>query len=134
MMPTTTTTIQTTLPTRLAEQQMDALIREGWFPNADVLIAEALRRFLNTHRAELMERFIREDVEWGLHGADRSHVRCRAASGAPGVPNTRANSWRPPEELIQTKKSPWVRGLWRQSSGREDDVAWPVSNPQMIEC
>jgi len=66
---TTTTTIQTTLPTRLAEQQMDALIREGWFPNADVLIAEALRRFLDTHRAELMERFIREDVEWGLHSA-----------------------------------------------------------------
>jgi hypothetical protein len=34
-----------------------------------VLIAEALRRFLDTHRAELMERFIREDVEWGLHSA-----------------------------------------------------------------
>ena len=69
MITTTTTTIQTTLPTRLAEQ-MEALIREGWFPNADVLIAEALRRFLDTHRAELMERFIREDVEWGLHSAD----------------------------------------------------------------
>ena len=63
-----TTTIRTTLPTRLAEQ-METLIREGWFPNADVLIAEALRRFLDTHRAELMERFIREDVEWGLYGA-----------------------------------------------------------------
>jgi Arc/MetJ-type ribon-helix-helix transcriptional regulator len=57
------------LPTRLAEQQMDALIREGWFPNADVLIAEALRRFLDTHRAELRERFIPEDVEWGFHSA-----------------------------------------------------------------
>ena len=64
-----TTTIQTTLPTHLAEQ-METLIREGWFPNADALIAEALRRFLDTHRAELMERFIREDVEWGLYGAD----------------------------------------------------------------
>jgi Arc/MetJ-type ribon-helix-helix transcriptional regulator len=64
-----TTTIQTTLPTRLAER-MEALIREGWFPNADALIAEALRRFLDTHRAELMERFIREDVEWGLYGTD----------------------------------------------------------------
>jgi len=56
MMPTTKTTVQTTLPTRPAEQ-MDALTREGWFPNADVLIAEALRRFLDTHRAELMQRF-----------------------------------------------------------------------------
>lgn len=49
---------------------MEALIREGWFPNADALIAEALRRFLDTHRTELMERFVREDVEWGLHGTD----------------------------------------------------------------
>ena len=64
----TTTTIQTTLPTHLAKQ-IETLIREGWFPNADVLIAEALRRFLDTHRAELMERFIREDIEWGLYGA-----------------------------------------------------------------
>lgn len=64
-----TTTIQTTLPTQLAEQ-METLIREGWFPNTDALIAEALRRFLDTHRAELMERSIREDVEWGLYGTD----------------------------------------------------------------
>lgn len=34
------------------------------------VIAEALRRFLETHRPELMEMFIREDVEWGLRGKD----------------------------------------------------------------
>ena len=32
------------------------------------LMLDALRRFLESHRAELMERFIREDVQWGLHG------------------------------------------------------------------
>jgi hypothetical protein len=28
----------------------------------------ALRKSLNSHRPELLERFIREDVDWGLHG------------------------------------------------------------------
>jgi len=28
----------------------------------------ALRWFVESHPTELMERFIREDVEWGLHG------------------------------------------------------------------
>jgi len=36
----------------------------------DDLIADALRRFLDTHRPELMERYILEDVEWGLHGEE----------------------------------------------------------------
>jgi hypothetical protein len=30
--------------------------------------SEALRRFVDTHRPELMEKFIHADVEWGLHG------------------------------------------------------------------
>jgi hypothetical protein len=32
---------------------------------ANPLTPEAVRRFLECHRAELMERFVREDVEWG---------------------------------------------------------------------
>ena len=27
-----------------------------------------LRRYLESHSAELAEKFIREDVQWGLHG------------------------------------------------------------------
>jgi Arc/MetJ-type ribon-helix-helix transcriptional regulator len=61
--------IQMTLPPRVY-QQMQALVTEGWFRNEDDLVFEALRRFLDTHRPELMERFIREDVEWGLYGKD----------------------------------------------------------------
>ena len=34
------------------------------------LFAEAIRRFLDTHRPELMEKYIRDDVEWGLYGHD----------------------------------------------------------------
>jgi hypothetical protein len=33
-------------------------------------MVNAVRRFLETHRPELMERYIWEDVEWGLHGED----------------------------------------------------------------
>ncbi len=55
------------LPSGLAKQAQEQ-IQAGWFPDINSLVIEALRRFLETHRDELMERFIREDVEWGLHG------------------------------------------------------------------
>jgi len=60
-------TIQTDVPVRLlAEMQM--LVEAGWFRDLDDLMLDALRRFVESHRAELAERFIREDVEWGLCG------------------------------------------------------------------
>ena len=62
-------TIQTILPPRLY-QQLRILIAEGWFRDENDLLFEALRRFLEVRRPELMERFIREDVEWGLHGKE----------------------------------------------------------------
>jgi Arc/MetJ-type ribon-helix-helix transcriptional regulator len=62
-------TIQLTLPPRLL-QQVRSLIAEGWFRDESDLLFEALRRFLDVHRPELMEHFIREDVEWGLRGED----------------------------------------------------------------
>ena len=61
--------IKTILPPRVY-QQMRALVAEGWFRDEDELVFEALRRYLETHQPELMERFVREDVEWGLHGKD----------------------------------------------------------------
>lgn len=62
-------TVQMTLPPRL-HQQMRALIAEGWFRDESDLLFEALRRFLDARRPELMERFVREDVEWGLYGEE----------------------------------------------------------------
>lgn len=44
------------------------LVEKGWFRNEQELFLEALRRYLEAHSPELMEQFIREDVEWGLHG------------------------------------------------------------------
>ena len=68
-MDTGVTTVQASLPTRLLAL-VESLIREGWFQDMDDLVTDALRRLLDTHRPELMERYIREDVEWGLHGKE----------------------------------------------------------------
>jgi Arc/MetJ-type ribon-helix-helix transcriptional regulator len=60
-------TVQAELPEKLYDQ-VKALIDEGWFTSEKDVITEALRRFLETHKPELMTKFIREDVEWGLYG------------------------------------------------------------------
>ena len=62
-----TATIQTDVPIRLLTE-MESLVEAGWFRDLDELMVNALRRFVESHRSDLMEGFIREDVEWGLHG------------------------------------------------------------------
>ena len=60
-----------TLKVKLPEKvytQLDILVKEGWFPSHEDIVAQALRRFLDSHRPELMEQFVLEDIEWGLHG------------------------------------------------------------------
>ncbi len=64
-----TKTIQAELPIRLVAQ-MEWLISDGWFQDINDLITDALRRFLETHRPELMEQYVWKDVEWGLYGKD----------------------------------------------------------------
>jgi hypothetical protein len=60
-------TIQTDVPVRLLTE-MQMLVEAGWFRDLDDLMLDALRRFVESHRTELLERFVREDVEWGLYG------------------------------------------------------------------
>lgn len=67
MTETRTRTIQTDVPVRLLSE-MEVLVEKGWFRSLDELMPDALRRYVESHRVELMERFIREDVEWGLYG------------------------------------------------------------------
>ena len=62
-----TATIQIDVPVRLLTE-MQTLVEAGWFRDMDELMLNALRRFVESHRTELMEGFIREDVEWGLRG------------------------------------------------------------------
>lgn len=59
-------TIQTEVPEQLYKKA-GVLVKEGWFRDEKDVFSEAIRRFLDTHRPELMEKFIHDDVEWGLH-------------------------------------------------------------------
>lgn len=61
--------ISITIPDTLYAELRN-LVEGGWYPNEQELLADALRRFLESHGSSLMERHIRDDVEWGLHGAD----------------------------------------------------------------
>lgn len=63
------TSIEMAIPPRL-QQQVRLLIQEGWYRDENELVLEALRRFLETHHPKIMEQFIMEDVEWGLHGQE----------------------------------------------------------------
>lgn len=62
-------TVQTELPEKLYGQ-IKALIDAGWFADEKDVIMEALRRFLDTHKPEIMAKLVGEDVDWGLYGKD----------------------------------------------------------------
>jgi len=60
-------TIKVRIPDKLYEQ-IEILVKEGWFRSQEDIVDEALRRFLAVNRPELLKQFILEDVEWGLGG------------------------------------------------------------------
>lgn len=64
-----TATLQTEVPTRLLTE-LQGLVSAGWSRTLDELVSDALRRYADSHREELMEQFVREDIEWGLEGVD----------------------------------------------------------------
>ncbi|MSQ73824.1 MAG: CopG family transcriptional regulator [Betaproteobacteria bacterium] len=61
------TAIQAELPPALVAQAR-AFVEEGWADDLNEVIADALRRYLESHSSQLAEIFIREDVAWGLSG------------------------------------------------------------------
>lgn len=64
-----TTTIHAELPPDLTARAR-SYVAEGWAADFDELLAEALRRFLESHTARVTETFVMNDVQWGLHGND----------------------------------------------------------------
>jgi Arc/MetJ-type ribon-helix-helix transcriptional regulator len=60
-------TLVAKIPDRM-DRGIEALVERGWFATRDEVIQEAIQRFLDANRPELMEKFIREDVQWGLRG------------------------------------------------------------------
>ena len=66
---TMTTLVETKIPDQLWQQAQN-MVQQGRINNMDALIAEAIRRYVESHQQILSERFIQEDIEWGLHGED----------------------------------------------------------------
>lgn len=64
-----TASVQAELPAQLVSQARD-VVDAGWATNLNELLTDALRRYLESHSTELAERFVRDDVTWGLHGRD----------------------------------------------------------------
>ena len=63
------TTDMDTVPAKLTPrlvEEMDELVREGWYANRSELIRDAVREAIRRARTQRLERAIKEDVEWGL--------------------------------------------------------------------
>lgn len=61
-------TIKAEIPDRVFTQ-LDHLVKEGWFASQEEIVRQALEKFLHVNRPEILEKFVREDVEWALHGS-----------------------------------------------------------------
>jgi Arc/MetJ-type ribon-helix-helix transcriptional regulator len=55
--------IHVELPEKLA-QELDAMVRQGWFTNEAEAVRLALLEFVRRHHLELVERFQSEDIVW----------------------------------------------------------------------
>lgn len=62
-------TLKVELPEQLHERLRE-LVAQGWFSSETDIVQDAVRRFLEARAPEMMSRFIKEDVEWGLRGSD----------------------------------------------------------------
>jgi metal-responsive CopG/Arc/MetJ family transcriptional regulator len=63
------TAIQAELPEELVKEAR-AFVEQGSVSDFNELLAEALRRYLESHSTRLAESLIREDVAWGLRGRE----------------------------------------------------------------
>jgi hypothetical protein len=61
------TLVQANLPPELTARARSC-VDEGWAGGFDELLADALRRFLESHASRVTEKLVMEDVKWGLHG------------------------------------------------------------------
>jgi hypothetical protein len=63
------TVIQAELPPELTARAQ-TYVKEGWATDFNELLADALRRFLESHSSRVTGAFIMDDVQWGLQGND----------------------------------------------------------------
>lgn len=63
------TIIQAELPPELTARAL-SFVQDGWALDMNELLAEALRRFLESHSTQVTESMVMSDVKWGLYGND----------------------------------------------------------------
>ena len=57
--------IQVELPDKLAAE-IAVYVNAGWFDSEGEVVRAALLDFVKRHRIDLLERFMRDDIEWAL--------------------------------------------------------------------
>lgn len=57
--------IHVEVPDKLAAE-IEAYVRAGWFGSEAEVIRAAVTDFVRRRRLELLERFMRDDIEWAL--------------------------------------------------------------------
>lgn len=57
--------VQVELPDKLAAE-VEAYVRAGWFGSEADVIRTALAEFIRRNRLELLDRFMRDDIDWAL--------------------------------------------------------------------
>jgi len=57
--------IQVGLPEKLAAE-IEVYVKTGWFNSEAEVIRAALMEFVRRNRVDLLERFMRDDIEWAL--------------------------------------------------------------------
>jgi len=58
-------TIQVEIPERIAAEIAE-LVRAGWFASEGEAVRAAVLDFVRRNRGELLDRFLRQDIEWAL--------------------------------------------------------------------
>lgn len=62
-------TIIVNCPDELAAA-LERLVQEGWEDSPSDAAVEALRRYVRLRQPEVLEKHLKADIAWGLHGRD----------------------------------------------------------------
>jgi putative addiction module CopG family antidote len=60
-----------TVPAKLTPkliQEIDELVKIGWYANRSEAIRDAVRELIERKRLVKMRKVVEEDIEWGLYG------------------------------------------------------------------
>jgi metal-responsive CopG/Arc/MetJ family transcriptional regulator len=60
-------TIKINCPDDLAKE-LERLVAEGWEDSQEEAIVEAIRRYLRVRQPDTLEKHLKSDIAWGLHG------------------------------------------------------------------